>query len=730
MSGGSMGGMAMGNGAPSLFRMQQMYWAVVGAAIGTATFVNVLNKIIAWQRTTSRHSNTPAKPKSIFSTGFATITAITREVSNANVRLTVFGRYRCVSPTVGRLSLVLAELILVLVLCFYKLDPSDQWQWEDVGYRTGFIAAAQLPLVILLAGKRNIVALLIGSSYERLNWLHRWVARILFLTVTIHMGFWFTDWERYDYIKVKLKTDKITQRGFSAWCILLWIVLSSFAPLRRWNYEFFVAQHIITFVGFLAAVFLHLPAEVKAYIWIPIALYALDRFVRTVWVLFINMSIFHPISRNAGFLSCEATLEPLSCGASRLVIASPPISWRPGQHVFLSCHGIAPLQSHPFTIASIPEDNRMEFIVKSKKGATKRFHTRAQKSQYLPLKSDDVSAGQGFTAILDGPYGRMRPLQQFDSIFLIAGSSGGSFTVPLMRSIVARWKQDSSLENRRSRFRMSKGAVTRYIRFVWVIKSLDQYQWFGSQFAPLFKDVEQLCSTGMSVRIDMSIYVTCDPTLEPNFEASVPLKSFPASHSRAEEVSPNVVAETEKAKMEIVSVHSAQSDSTIEPKTVKKSCGPDGTCCCATTIEDEDAITKAEKKQQYCCCGSTSSATARAKPSNLSSEAVRPESDVSETSSTDADISKALMTPRRVQKASPIDIPHQMSILTGRPQPKTLIRKTLEQALGESAVVVCGPQGLNDDVRSSVVALSDERAVHKGTGAQGIYFWEEGFGYA
>jgi hypothetical protein len=53
----------------------------------------------------------------------------------------------------------------------------------------------------------------------------------------------------------------------------------------------------------------------------------------------------------------------------------------------------------------------------------------------------------------------------------------------------------------------------------------------------------------------------------------------------------------------------------------------------------------------------------------------------------------------------------------------------LEQALGESAVVVCGPQGLVADVKHDVVCLSDERAVHKGTGAQGIYLHTESFGW-
>lgn len=50
MSGMDMGDMSMGNGVPSLFTFQQMYWAVVGAAIGAATVVNLLNRFLAQQR--------------------------------------------------------------------------------------------------------------------------------------------------------------------------------------------------------------------------------------------------------------------------------------------------------------------------------------------------------------------------------------------------------------------------------------------------------------------------------------------------------------------------------------------------------------------------------------------------------------------------------------------------------------------------------------------------------
>ena len=68
-----------------------------------------------------------------------------------------------------------------------------------------------------------------------------------------------------------------------------------------------------------------------------------------------------------------------------------------------------------------------------------------------------------------------------------------------------------------------------------------------------------------------------------------------------------------------------------------------------------------------------------------------------------------------------------LDLKTGRPPVRSIIRRVLEQADGESAVVACGPGGLQDDVRRSVVSLSDERAVHKGTGAQGIYLHVEGF---
>ncbi|GAB1319840.1 ferric-chelate reductase Frp1 [Madurella fahalii] len=64
-----------------------------------------------------------------------------------------------------------------------------------------------------------------------------------------------------------------------------------------------------------------------------------------------------------------------------------------------------------------------------------------------------------------------------------------------------------------------------------------------------------------------------------------------------------------------------------------------------------------------------------------------------------------------------------------RPDVAAFIRGPVEAAGGETSVVVCGGPSLVAKVRNCVVALSDERAVHKGTGAQGIHLFAETYSF-
>lgn len=603
------------------------------------------------------------------------------------LRPIAFGSYTLHLPPLGPVSLVLANLVTIVVMMFYGFDTMDQYSWENIGYRAGFMTICQLPLVILLAGKQNLIGLLTGTSYERLNWYHQWISRTLWLSATIHMGFWFRDYGQYDYILIMLKTDSLTRHGFAAWCVLTFIFLTSFAPLRNWNYELFVFQHIVTMAGFLAAVYLHAPNEVKVWVWIPIGLVCFDRFARILVLAFANLSIFHFSRRKERpYFANKATFTPLPGNVTHISIPDPVINWKPGQHVFFGCHSIVPLQSHPFTIMSLPSDKRLDFLVRAERGGTRRFFKFASKNHALLGETCAATKTQR-TVFIEGPYGTIRPLRQFDSVVFFAGGMGCTFTLPLMRDIVQAWKTECSdplsTGSKYPAMAQKRLAATKRVRFVWVIKSRSQFSWLESWFQSILEDLQlcrQLCP-GFDKEIELSVYLTCDETLE----------KFTSVRSKTQTVQGDDIKMVSLKKDQVFIQATPDSTDTTERKT----CGTNTTCCCITTVENE-------KDTSTPICNCSGPAAIPSTDADKSSQSPSP------ISSTDSD---------------------EFRMISGRPHPRTLIRNVLERAEGESAVVVCGPTGLAADVRQSVVSLSDERAVHKGTGAQGIYLHVENFGW-
>lgn len=627
----------------------------------------------------------------------ATATALLREGSYVTLPPLSLGRWTVHFAPLGPVAIVLANLIVVLVMSFYKFDTLNQMQWQGVGYRTGALTVAQMPLIFLLAGRQNIIGYLTGMGYERLIWFHRWVARTLWLSATIHMGFWFRIWGQSNLITVQLHNNPLAQRGFAAWCILTFIVISSVAPVRRISYEFFVLQHLVTFVGFTVAAWLHVPEDVKAWVWVPIGLLIFDRVARYAWATYANLSIFHRSSSKHPLWANRASFTPLPGNVTRITIENPGVRWSPGQHVFLTCHSIVPLQCHPFTISSLPSDGKMEFLVRAHKGGTRRFFRYASKHDNV-LGSGALSlVKKERTVFIDGPYGLFRPLQQFDSVALLTGGMGVTFTIPFLRDIVADWKQEAQQQGSGKRH-----TATKRVRFVWVIKSRAQLRWFEAQLQAVLEDMVECHRLQPEIprEIEITIYITCDEPLEAPDGAT--LDKIQGTIPPA----PAAIRTTHKDDTVTVQPASSLSSSGQQfPATPQGGCLPDDGDCCSRTnrIEDEDEITP-EKDQQQCMC------PGHAPPSSPSF------------TSTQATNEKAT-SDEAFTKANPI------TLVSGRPQPRTIIRKMLEKAQGESAVVVCGPEGLSDDVRRSVVALSNERAVHKGSGAQGIFLHVEGFGW-
>jgi ferric-chelate reductase len=300
-------------------------------------------------------------------------------------------------------------------------------------------------------------------------------------------------------------------------------------------------------------------------------------------------------------------------------------------------------QSHPATIASIPSSHSgdLVFILKSHKGFTSRLLKSATSSttSLLPNREDSRSSETTIhTALIDGPYGNSHSdFASFDTVLLISGSTGTTFTLPILLDIAAR-AQKASLPVKR-------------VVFIWIVKNTSWTSWTSSE---LTSASEALRAAG--IELSIKIHVTCDT----NF----------------------TTGEEDQSKE-----CGCQCD---------KSAGP----CCCVTVDDPDNNREAVD------------------------EKVEPvgESDVEDHVYTGSKSS-------RLPSGTKSRVLPRATFESGRPDFYLLLGDLLEQAEGETGVAVCGPLGLNSDVRRTVVRLSDERAVHKGTGAEGIYLHSECFGW-
>jgi ferric-chelate reductase len=156
------------------------------------------------------------------------------------------------------------------------------------------------------------------------------------------------------------------------------------------------------------------------------------RFLRLVW----NQSRLPSKTR------LKATAKLISPTMVQLTLKRK-MTWCPGQSAILTVPGVSsfPFEAHPFTIASIPQDNdadltkaisrsenssqegdakvsrdegnELVFFVKTKEGFTRRLRDLASYGS-----SDN---GIPLPVYVDGPYGSPPDLNAFRTVILIAG---------------------------------------------------------------------------------------------------------------------------------------------------------------------------------------------------------------------------------------------------------------------------------------------------------------------
>lgn len=401
-------------------------------------------------------------------------------------------------PPLGVVYLILAYILFILLLEFVDdHGVTDPTWWTLTGVRAGWLAVAQIPLIVLLVGKHSLIGLLTGVSYERLNVFHRWVARGMLLLATLHVALLAWGWSRFPGLQsLEWATDEAFPTGVAAYVILFWMSFSTVAPLRHLSWDLFVFQHIITYMGCIIAVGIHIPGSASyalVYVYVAVALYLAERLVYFARFAFTNSG------------SSRVTLQPLEGDVTKMYVTNRRIkSWAPGSHVMIGIPRFGLIQSHPATIMSIPSSHNGEMVLllRAYKGFTRRIyeHNRMERKQTagnVTLQDGELRDNmKPHAALINGPYGGSHAeFISFKTVVLIAGATGVTFTMSVLLDLAHRAAVAAESG--------SAPYTVRKVTFVWLIRKSVWVEWISEELRKAVYDLEKA-----DILFKLQIFVT------------------------------------------------------------------------------------------------------------------------------------------------------------------------------------------------------------------------------
>ncbi|EGU84125.1 hypothetical protein FOPG_12770 [Fusarium oxysporum f. sp. conglutinans race 2 54008] len=156
---------------------------------------------------------------------------------------------------------------------------------RHIGNRAGSIAFANIPIVILYAGRSSVLLRLTNWSYSTFLLLHRWTATICVVQVALHSLLWLRIMIEQDSYPLVL-TYPYWYVGVVGTVFFSALIPFSMLPIRKILYEVFLITHILLTVGALVASWYHIvflyedTSGFEIWLIIAFAFWGLERVLR------------------------------------------------------------------------------------------------------------------------------------------------------------------------------------------------------------------------------------------------------------------------------------------------------------------------------------------------------------------------------------------------------------------------------------------------------------------
>lgn len=292
--------------------------------------------------------------------------------------------------------------------------------------RLGRLSYVVLILAVFLALRPNY--LLHDYHYLEFIPLHKWLSRIILILSITHGSSFLIKWAIDKDISIIDKVFKNIYNflGFLVFLLFVMLLFASLKPVRRYKYGVFYFFHnSISIITSLLIPFHARPSVTFPFFSVLLVMYIYYIFSRIKFSK--SIDILEKNSDNEGGSKLCHIIIPRSCVVD---------NFYPGSHLRISQYRkLNPLYwlfpSHPFTIASLPQDDHIDLIVREHNG----FKFKVGQ-QYTVINSYNTIPSSLLTAT---------------RLVIVCGGSGISFGLP-----IARFFQDNVDLN--------------YFKFAWMVK--------------------------------------------------------------------------------------------------------------------------------------------------------------------------------------------------------------------------------------------------------------------
>ncbi|CUG87225.1 ferric reductase-like protein, putative [Bodo saltans] len=283
--------------------------------------------------------------------------------------------------------------------------------WAMVGVVTALVTIGEatcfvLAIILIPTTKHVGLGVLVGSSYERMLFLHPVLGVTVLVTMTIHMISMFSSLD-----------DPSTLCGFISWICLICLSLPAMF-LRRKSYNLFRFTHCLFILVLVFGVLHH--GELLVMLIPGFAL----------WVVDLLLRLYSAISAKTHVVELAYDEQ------ADIVTLKLSVDWamapEPGSYAFILIPSLSPI-SHPFTIA-LAEDVDTNDI--SRRVLTFLVKPVVDANTFTGKLAELAKASTPLTITMFGPYGKLQvPVADCRHVVLVSGGIGVTPMVSILEHI-------------------------------------------------------------------------------------------------------------------------------------------------------------------------------------------------------------------------------------------------------------------------------------------------------